>query len=391
MRVFVIPAWHPTPTHTLWANWVLPHISLLRENGIEAYVLQLGLDDEQIPEGTDPWRQPIRLLDPHHLYVPVPRATKIYQRTRPFYRNWLTQYTARLRDVYKKAVEQWGEPDILHAHVALPAGYIASQIGDEYNIPVIVQEHYSGFESDSRFFWRMGIFIREMGKQVQGFYAVSPGYAQRIKKTGLLKVTGVLPNPIDTDLFSPVAQTNSSGHFQIVTAGDMSWSKGTDLLFEALHQLMDRLDWRLTLFGSTLEQEKYARWLNIVEFAKRVILSGKVAQSELVAAYSVSDLYVVSSRIETANVSMLQAMACGTPVVTTSCGAPETLIDDTVGIAVAPDNANALSEGIIKVAHAPERYNRKKLRQFVLDRYSQQVVASFVKQAYSKAIVKKTR
>jgi glycosyltransferase involved in cell wall biosynthesis len=391
LKVFVIPTWHPTPTKPLWANWVLPHISLLRENGVEAYTLQLGLDDEQIPEGTDPWRQPIRLLDPCHLYVPVPEARKPYQRTRYFYAKWLANYTVRLGEVYQRAVEQWGEPDILHAHVSLPAGFITAQLGQEFNIPVIVQEHNSGFESDSRFFWRMGTFIRKMGRQIQGFYAVSPGYAERVEKTGLLNVSGVLPNPIDTDLFSPVEQINNIGSFRIVTAGNLGWVKGTDMLFEALYQLMDRLNWRLIVFGCTQKKDKYMRWLNIDEFSERVTLPGKVSQTDLVSVYSNSDLYVVSSRHETANVSMLQAMACGVPVVTTSCGGPETLIDDTVGIAVAPGNPQALAKGIMQVAHAPQRYNREKLRQFVLDHYSKPVVADVVKEAYVNAIAQKAR
>ena len=391
MRVFVIPAWHPTPTKPLWANWVLPHISLLRENGIEAYVLQLGLDDEPIPEGSDPWNQPIRLLDPCRLYVPVPRPKKSYQRNRFSYGKWLSNYTLRLDDLYQRATDQWGEPDILHAHVSLPAGFTAARIGKNYDIPVIVQEHYSGFESDSRFFWRVGSFIRKMGRQIQGFYAVSPGYAARIERTGLLKVAGVLPNPVDTELFSRIDLSSNTSSFQIVTAGSMSWIKGTDLLFQALYLLMDVLDWRLTVFGSNSGQDKYAQWLNVDKFAERVTLPGLVSQTDLVSAYSKSDLYVVSSRIETANVSMLQALACGVPVVTTSCGAPETLIDDTVGVAIAQNSPEALAEGILQVARSHERFDREYLRKFVVDRYSKPAVAESVKEAYINAIAQKAK
>jgi glycosyltransferase involved in cell wall biosynthesis len=84
-------------------------------------------------------------------------------------------------------------------------------------------------------------------------------------------------------------------------------------------------------------------------------------------------------------------MACGVPVATTSCGGPETLIDDTVGIAVAPGNPQALAKGIMKVAHTPQRYDRNNLRQFVLGHYSKPVVANVVKEAYFNAIAKKAR
>jgi hypothetical protein len=49
MKVFVIPNWHPTPSQPLMANWVLPHIELLWESGMDVYVLQLGLQDEPFP------------------------------------------------------------------------------------------------------------------------------------------------------------------------------------------------------------------------------------------------------------------------------------------------------------------------------------------------------
>lgn len=388
MKTFVIPSWHPTPTKPLWCNWVLPHIALLRDSGIETYVLQLGLDDEPIPEGTDPWRQPIRLLSEHHLYVPVPQPEKPYQRSRFFYGRWLDRYVGRMREVYRVAVEQWGRPDILHAHVSLPGGYVAAGLGEEHNIPVIVQEHYSGFESDARFPWRVGFFIQEMGRRIQGFYAVSPGQARKIEATGLVNVTGVLPNPVDTVLFSLASREMEDKPFQIVTAGNMSMVKGSDVLFEALHQLMPKLDWRLTLFGDASQKQSFVRWLDDPQFLSRLTLPGRVPQKELADAYSKSDLYVVSSRLEMASVSMVQAMACGLPVVTTSCGASETLIDDTVGVAVKANDPKALASGIVQVAQNRERYDPAGQRQFIIDRHSKPVVAKKVRKTYEKAILR---
>jgi glycosyltransferase involved in cell wall biosynthesis len=306
---------------------MLAHISLLKNSGIETYVLQLGADGEPVPDGSDPWCQPVRLLNEGHLYVPVPVPSTGYQRTRFFYGRWLNRYAQRMQDLYDEAVDLWGKPDLLHAHVSLPAGYVAAKIGEAHDLPVIVQEHYSGFESDVRYPWRLGGFIREMATTISGFYAVSPGYAERIRRTGTINKVEVLPNPIDTDLFAPGQVQRNEDVFQIVTTGNMGRLKGTDLLFKALSRLMGKIDWRLTLFCDTSEKAAFRRWLSDGAFARRVTLHGRVDQTELVRAYSGSDLYVVSSRLETANVSMLQAMACGVPVVTTACGAPETLID----------------------------------------------------------------
>lgn len=386
MKVYIIPTWHPTPKRPLWCNWILPHIELLRESGVETYILQMGLDDEPIEEGADPWQQPAQLLNNYHLYIPVPKPRASYQRTRLFYGPFLRKYADRLKDMYRLAVDMWGKPDILHAHVSLPGGYAAAIVGNMFEIPVIVQEHYSGFESDTRYPWRLGWFVREMGRRIHGFYAVSKGFAKIVENTGLVKVTGVLPNPIDTNLFSPAQVKEESRCFRIVTAGNVSHRKGTDLLFCALHKLIPEIDWKLTLFGDTSQISKYGQWVNDKEFSQRLLLPGMVTQQELARVYSQSDLYVVSSRVETANVSMLQALACGVPIVTTSCGAPETLIDESVGIAVEKNDPHALAEGVRDVAICKKPYDPEKLYKFVVERYSKQVVAEKVFHAYELAI-----
>ena len=162
----------------------------------------------------------------------------------------------------------------------------------------------------------------------------------------------------------------------------MSPRKGTDVLLEALRRLPGSLDWSLTLFGNTAGRSRYARWLDDPRLAPRVSLPGKVSQAQLAGAYAAGDVYVVSSRIETANVSMLQAMACGASVVTTRCGAPETLLDDSVSISVKPDSPTEMAEAIARVATRRTRFDRRRQREFVVERYGKRAVAEKIIKAY---------
>jgi glycosyltransferase involved in cell wall biosynthesis len=221
-----------------------------------------------------------------------------------------------------------------------------------------------------------------MGKRIQGFYAVSPGFAERIARTNLVNVSGVLPNPIDTAFFQARGDRVGGDTFKIVTVGDIGCLKGSDLLFEALRRLIPGLNWELTVFGDTSKKAAYRRWLDDPQFARRVTFRGVVPQDDLRLAYTESDLYVVSSRSETANVSMLQAMSCGVPVVTTACGGPETLIDDTVGVIVRQNDPQALADGIIEVANNRSHYDPVLLREFVQRRYSKPAVAKMVLKVY---------
>lgn len=383
MKILVIPSWHPTPTKPLWCTWVLPHIEALKEAGHDVFVLQL--DMETPFESMDDFI----FLDEQHLYGSLELNKHKFFRTRFFYGRALKKYSQKLQELYRVVEKEWGKPDVIHAHVSLPAGYGAAELGQKENIPVIVTEHYSGFESDARFFWRVGTYIKEMGKNIQGFFTVSPGNAKRIESTGLIKTTGVLPNPIDTKVFLPKDVKRTSKRFEIVTAGGLSHIKGTDILFDALRLVGDKIDWHLTLFGNIDAYEKYSGWLDDPRISDRITLRGKVSQEELAMQYSKSDLYIVSSRVETANVSMLEAMACGCVVLTSKVGAPETLIDDTVGVSLPAENPKAMAEAILVMSNTIENYKREELCKFVVDNYSKKTVATKMLLAYKQAVNKK--
>jgi L-malate glycosyltransferase len=384
MRVFVIPTWHPTPERPTWCNWIIPHIDLLRESGTEAYVLQLGLDGEREWR----WDRPVRKLSEYHLYVPVPDVKAGYQRTSLFYGSFLRKYVDRMRELYRAGEEAWGRPDVIHAHVSIPGGYVAARIGSEMGIPVIVQEHYSGFESDARFPWRVGGFVKEMAKNIDGIYAVSLGFAERIKRTGIVPVCKVLPNPVNTDYFK-IRDKGSSKQFRIMTTGRLSQIKGTDIFLEALKRLPDSMNWTATIYGDIDDRFRYSRTLECGRLQDRVALRGRVSQKELLEGYCQSNLFVVSSRSETANVSMLEALSCGLPVITTACGGPETLVDKSVAIIIKSEEAGALANGICEVAANTRSYDRKELRQYVVKHYSKSVIAAQVHEAYKNAMIRK--
>jgi glycosyltransferase involved in cell wall biosynthesis len=284
-----------------------------------------------------------------------------------------------LESLYLEAVDAHGVPDILHAHVCMPAGYGASMLGVKYNVPVIVTEHYSGFFSDFKFPWRIGCYYQKMRKKLSGFYVVSPGFKKNIETKTNVEVDGVLPNPINTDLFSPQPRKDSKRtSLQLITTGNVGRIKGTDILLEAVNSLPDSLDWQLTIVGA--EPQDGNDW-KLLKHPK-VKLLPRQSQLELAGLYSKSDIFIVSSRIETANVSMLEAMACGCFVITSKIGAPESLLDNTVSSVFESENYHQLANRIINI---PE-FERTEQRKYVENLYSEQSVFASLKDNYSSVI-----
>jgi glycosyltransferase involved in cell wall biosynthesis len=248
----------------------------------------------------------------------------------------------------------------------------------KYGIPVFVTEHYSGVLEDQKW-WRLRCFAKELNRKATAIYAVSNWLANRMERSGVYEVRGVIPNPIDTNMFR-LSTRSPSNAIRMVSVGNPSNHKGTDILLESLCLLGDSIEWNLTLFGRKDHTNNYRKWLDDPFLANRVLLPGIVDQQSLAMSYANSDMYVLSSRVETFGVSMVQAMACGLPVVATRCGGPEEIITERVGMLVTKGDAHALAEGIRKMSYHP--FDAAAIRSHVVERYSLEAVGKTITSIY---------
>ncbi|GAB2767736.1 hypothetical protein GCM10010465_11240 [Actinomadura fibrosa] len=324
-------------------------------------------------------------LNENHYYITSGGPKKRFQRNFITYKKSLKKYNAKLEKLYQFAVRVHGKPDLIHAHVSMPAGYGAAYLGSQHSIPVIVSEHYSGFFSDNKYFWRLGSFYKEMQKNISGFYTVSPGFKYNIENKTSLEVTGVLPNPINTELFYPDEYSVNNKTINFVTTGNIGLIKGTDILLKAFAFLPSDLKWRLIIIGKPAAKDKKF-WKSLLKELPedRIELLEPVPQEQLKRIYSQNDIYIVSSRVETANVSMLEAMACGCYVITSKINAPETLVSPDVAT-VYNNTPQALAKCIKTVSkrNLPSRFA---LRNFVLDNYSYNTLQKKLKITYESHI-----
>ncbi len=130
----------------------------------------------------------------------------------------------------------------------------------------------------------------------------------------------LLPNSIGeqsirADLQNPY--TGDEKHqLKLVACGRLHQQKGFDRLIEALSTAKLQGDWRLDILGEGDQRQLLERQIESVGFSERIFLKGLVKNPENYFAYS--DCVLMPSRYEGLPNVVLEALACGTPVIATA-------------------------------------------------------------------------
>ncbi|MFW6186273.1 MAG: glycosyltransferase [Halobacteriota archaeon] len=194
----------------------------------------------------------------------------------------------------------------------------------------------------------------------------------------------VLPNGVDTGKFRPIDRDKAKEWFEqkfklddnlnIVFVGRFSPEKGVEYLIKSL----EYLEGKLFLAGGG-PQESHLRRI-AEKFGDKVQFIGKVKHEEIPLLHNATDVFVLPSiSMEGFSNSMLEALACGLPVVATPVGAAPDVVTSEVGVVVEMRSARAIADGIVKVRDL----DREKIHYIVKENYSFDVVADKVYELYT--------
>lgn len=167
-------------------------------------------------------------------------------------------------------------------------------------------------------------------------HCVSKAVAKTVRELGApeSKISVIRP-AVDTQAFCPKTAVTSStvGPFRIIMACSLNWVKGYEYALVALRMLRDSgVDARLTIAGSgdKANRQRLLYTLHDLNLVEAVHLAGALPPAEIIEKLRASDVYLSSSVSEGISNSVLEAMSCGLPVVSTDCPGMEEVITDGV-------------------------------------------------------------
>ena len=197
--------------------------------------------------------------------------------------------------------------DIYHVHYLLQDCFIAACLGKR---PLIGHAHGSDLRSTlNNPIW--GRIVRHNLAKCDRVIVSTPdilGIAKKFRNDAVY-----LPNPVDMTLFYPKPLMPHGGRKRVLIASDSNWSvKGTDMAIKALSRIKDEVDVSIIRSGVDFERTlALARSLGL-----KLTILPKVPHNKINEYYWRADIVVDQFKSGVTGMIMLEAIACGRPVIT---------------------------------------------------------------------------
>jgi glycosyltransferase involved in cell wall biosynthesis len=283
----------------------------------------------------------------HPRYPVIPLSLSLFTQPTLLYR--------AVRRMVRRLIHE-RQIDLIDAHFFFADGVAAVRLARDAGVPVCVTARGSDL---NLFLERPGCRrqIEWAAREADALITVCDALQRPLLDMGIAasKIT-TLRNGVDLDLFRPRDRNEARHRWgvdgrTILSVGWLIERKGHHLIIEALKELPDV---KLLIAGEGEERGRLERLIARDALSGRVRLLGEVPHEDLPSLYSAADVLVLaSSREGWANV-LLEAMACGTPVVATDVwGTGEIVATPDAGVLLGERSASAIAKGLRKLFAAP--------------------------------------
>ena len=195
-----------------------------------------------------------------------------------------------------------------------------------------------------------------------------------------------IPQGVDCQQFKMEnARSPGEGGWRILYVGRYDPRKGIGVLLQAMPLVRRRADVRLQLVGGSAASgtaADYRRQVSALQLADCVEFVPEQPHDQIAKFMAAADLFVLPSFYDSFGIALIEAMACGLPVVATRCGGPEDIVDPAVGRLVAVGDAEDLAAGILAVLENYDCYDREAIHRQAEARYDYRRVAAQIYALY---------
>jgi glycosyltransferase involved in cell wall biosynthesis len=255
--------------------------------------------------------------------------------------------------------------------------------------PLVVTYHLAYASGDSLatllfdIAWKASLFVVRKYDEI---VLVDPAQKTYFLRNGIPeeKIT-VIRNGVDTNLFKPITGRKDTDMIDFVYVGRLSIDKGVGILIDAFREYYEENpNAHLTLIGDGMLKSRIKDCLE----EGSVSWYGSISHRVVPEILGRSDVFVIPQNIGGLGLSVLEAMSCGLPVITTAIGETKRLLRKDEGILVEPNNSRAVTDAMRMLAEDQQLREMmgKNCRQKVVKEYSWSNQIAMLEEVYKRVI-----
>jgi glycosyltransferase involved in cell wall biosynthesis len=282
--------------------------------------------------------------------------------------------------------------DLIHVHILTRLGLLGWFLAFRRRIPYLITEHWSRYLPVNKGF---NGFFR---KWVSRFVVKRAAMVTTVTNDLMLAMQSyqlknqhytVLPNVVDMELFQPLAKPqHTTVNFVHISCFEDK-SKNISGLLRAIGKLSDaELDFSFTLIGDGMDFDWLKAYANELKISEKINFTGLLQGIDLAKKLAQSDVLVLFSNYENMPVVILEALACGIPVVATRVGGIPEMIDKSNGMLVDAGDESGLADALISISKNYQNYDAAALRGRVAAQYSMKAVGQQLDKWYDEILLR---
>ena len=285
---------------------------------------------------------------------------------------------------FRSLVREGWKPDVIHAHV-FTAGVPAVMLGKLYRIPVVITERWSVFPRGllSR---TQRMKARFALKRASVVLTVSTALREAIESYGIHNDFRIMQNGVNTEVFYPLSPTETRAlerKKRLLLVAGLTPVKGVPYLLEALREVREtRQDFVLDIVGDGPNRQEYEELSERLGLDTAVTFHGQKPKEEVADFMRNCDFYVQSSLWENLANVLMEAAACGKPVIATDVGGTREIVDSENGVLVPPDDAKALRDAVEYMLDNCQKYSADEIARAARERFSYEAVGKKIDAVY---------
>lgn len=240
--------------------------------------------------------------------------------------------------------------DICQVFFGIPSGPIGYWLRKRYKLPYIIRfggGDIPGFQDRFKTVYKLiGPFVKVIWKNAATLVANSEGLREFAYNFYDKKPIDVIYNGVDTEKFYPDNTKRNSEQINLLFISRLIERKGLQYIIPKLQEIQNASDKpvHLTIVGDGPYREHLEELADQYSVKDMITFAGQKDKEELLPYYQAGDIFVFPSKREGMPNAVLEAMACGMPIVMTPCEGSRELVDGNGTICSAESMADAITE-----------------------------------------------